>query len=160
MSAPFDERMQLRAVRCCPTTSRSERKNGDRPTERVILGRFRTNFFSRSILAPSPLRYHPSLHAAPTRELLLNVQIKYLRVVLAASTLFAAGLLKLRNSGHRSRIQSRRGRAIEHFRAAGMQERARLIGADLELDSEPGQGTSVRVRTAFKKAFADEHSGS
>jgi signal transduction histidine kinase len=29
---------------------------------------------------------------------------------------------------------------------AGMQERARLIGAELDIDSEPGQGTSVRVK--------------
>ncbi len=28
----------------------------------------------------------------------------------------------------------------------GMQERARMIGAEIEIDSEPGQGTSVRVK--------------
>jgi signal transduction histidine kinase len=46
------------------------------------------------------------------------------------------------------------------FGLPGMQERARLIGADLELDSEPGQGTSVRVRIPFKESVAVEHSGS
>jgi signal transduction histidine kinase len=46
------------------------------------------------------------------------------------------------------------------FGLPGMQERARLIGADLELDSEPGQGTSVRVRIPFKESVAVEYSGS
>jgi len=46
------------------------------------------------------------------------------------------------------------------FGLPGMQERARLIGADLELDSEPGQGTSVRVRIPIKESVAVEHSGS
>lgn len=46
------------------------------------------------------------------------------------------------------------------FGLPGMQERARLIGGNLELDSEPGQGTSVRVRIPFKESLAVEHSGS
>jgi signal transduction histidine kinase len=46
------------------------------------------------------------------------------------------------------------------FGLPGMQERARLIGAGLELDSEPGQGTSVRVRIPIKESVAVEHSGS
>jgi signal transduction histidine kinase len=46
------------------------------------------------------------------------------------------------------------------FGLPGMHERARLIGADLELDSEPGQGTSVRVRIRLKESIAVEHPGS
>jgi signal transduction histidine kinase len=45
------------------------------------------------------------------------------------------------------------------FGLAGMQERARLVGAELDVESEPGQGTSVRVRIPFKESVAFEHSG-
>jgi signal transduction histidine kinase len=37
---------------------------------------------------------------------------------------------------------------------AGMQERARLIGAELDIESEPGQGTSVRVKIPCKEGVA------
>jgi len=45
------------------------------------------------------------------------------------------------------------GQAVEHghFGLTGMRERAALIGADLELASEPGGGTTVRLRVAAKR---------
>ena len=46
------------------------------------------------------------------------------------------------------------GHSAGSFGLIGMEERARLIGAELRLDSTPGQGTRVEVRLPLGGAAA------
>src|SRR5947209_2694724 len=54
---------------------------------------------------------------------------------------------------------SRNGKGPEsphgHYGLTGMRERAEVIGGSLEVTSEPGAGTTVRLRTPAPKEFKE-----
>ena len=68
----------------------------------------------------------------------LFVQLEYRRGEIA---------LEVRDDG-RGFAQNGAGSAAGHFGLTGMRERAAAIGGTLEVNSEPGTGTTVRLRTA------------
>jgi signal transduction histidine kinase len=41
--------------------------------------------------------------------------------------------------------------AHKHFGLVGVLERANLIGAEIDIDSQPGKGTGIRVRWKSKE---------
>ena len=42
-------------------------------------------------------------------------------------------------------FKERPGENVDHFGLPGMRERAQLLGGKLTIDSQPGQGTTVRL---------------
>lgn len=81
------------------------------------------------------------------QEALTNV-VKHSRATSASVELqFAedAVMLEVRDNGCGIDLERSAGHADRHFGLLGMQERAKRIGARLDLHSIPGQGTQVRV---------------
>jgi signal transduction histidine kinase/ligand-binding sensor domain-containing protein len=67
-------------------------------------------------------------------------------------------LLEVRDNGRGVAVPHPHGFATGHFGVTGMKERAETIGGTLEIESAPGQGTTIRLRASVL-AEAPEHAG-
>ena len=55
-------------------------------------------------------------------------------------------VLEVRDNGRGGAVSQKAGFALGHFGMTGMQERAEAIGGTLEIESEPGRGTTISLR--------------
>jgi signal transduction histidine kinase len=65
--------------------------------------------------------------------------------------------LTIRDDGRGFAVADAQGIHERHFGIVGMQERARRLGALLEIDSRPGEGTAVKLALPFttRRTFDD-----
>ncbi|HUV97723.1 MAG TPA: sensor histidine kinase, partial [Acidobacteriaceae bacterium] len=61
-------------------------------------------------------------------------------------------VLEVRDNGRGGAVSEESGFAPGHFGMTGMQERAAAIGGTLEIESEPGRGTTIRLRVPASAA--------
>jgi signal transduction histidine kinase len=125
---------------------------------------------ARQITETRDVRLKLDLPAAPVTGLAADVEYNLLRIaaeaVANAARHAGAGTIEvaLAPSGNRLELSVKDdgvGFSVdgngggEHYGLVGMRERAAQIGAEFELTSEPGRGTTVRVRLALSGPARD-----